>query len=157
MPTSSTSAQKLNYICSNCIMSWIILCVNCIFSLYAFPLTHSENDDECDNELTTDSWILNIPPFFALLNSFSTSILFNNFASSSCLHLCSLFYTSFSFTIRCSFSIAFFALILLWIPNFEHVHNFQQQTQTVFNGYSIFSPPWTSHPSHSFFHLPIIF
>jgi hypothetical protein len=44
-------------------MSWIIVYANCIFSLYAFPSTHSKHD-ECDNNLTTNSWIFNI--FFSL-------------------------------------------------------------------------------------------
>jgi hypothetical protein len=38
---------------------WIILCANCIFSLYAFPSTHSENDDKCGYDLT---YLVVIPP-----------------------------------------------------------------------------------------------
>jgi hypothetical protein len=35
-------------------MSWIILCTNCIFSLYTFPSTHFEDDDECSDNLTAN-------------------------------------------------------------------------------------------------------
>ncbi len=90
---------------------------NFIFALYAFPFTHSEDDDECSNELITNSWIFNIFPLFVFLNSSSTSILFNNFASSSWLH--SFFYASFSLVIHYSFSIALFGFILLWIPKLQ--------------------------------------
>jgi len=93
-------------------MSWIIVYANCIFSLYAFPSTHSKHD-ECDNNLTTNSWIFNIFFLSALFNSSSTSIHFNNYASSSRLCLCSLLWSSFSLAICCSFSIALFAFILL--------------------------------------------
>jgi hypothetical protein len=37
------------------------------------------------------------------------------------------------------------------VQNFENVHNFQQQMQTIFYGYFVFSCPWTSCLSHSFF------
>jgi hypothetical protein len=56
-----------------------------------------------------------MPSRFALLN-FSSIFIFNNFASSSCFRLCSLFYTSFSFAISCCFSITLFAFMLLWTP-----------------------------------------
>jgi hypothetical protein len=32
-------------------MSWIIVCTNYIFTLYAFPFAHSEDDDECDGDM----------------------------------------------------------------------------------------------------------
>jgi hypothetical protein len=35
-------------------ISWIIIYVNYIFSLYAFPFTHSKDDDECGGNLTTN-------------------------------------------------------------------------------------------------------
>ncbi len=35
-------------------MSWIIICANNIFTLYTFPSTHSKDDDECGNNLTTN-------------------------------------------------------------------------------------------------------
>jgi hypothetical protein len=35
-------------------ISWIIICTNYIFSLYTFPFAHSEDDDECDGDLTTN-------------------------------------------------------------------------------------------------------
>jgi hypothetical protein len=34
-------------------MSWIIVCTNCIFTLYVFPSTHSK-DDECGGDLTAN-------------------------------------------------------------------------------------------------------
>ncbi len=34
-------------------ISRIIICAICIFSLYGFPSTHSENDDECNDDVTT--------------------------------------------------------------------------------------------------------
>jgi len=97
-------------------MFWIIVCANCIFSLYAFPSTHFKDDDECNSNLITNGYIFNTLFFFALPNFFSTFVLFNNYASSSCLCLCSLFYASFSLAICCSFSIALSALILLRTP-----------------------------------------
>jgi hypothetical protein len=35
-------------------ISWIIVCANCIFSLYVFLFAHFEGDEECDNKLTTN-------------------------------------------------------------------------------------------------------
>jgi hypothetical protein len=32
-------------------ISWIIVCTNCISSLYIFPSTHFEDDDECNGDL----------------------------------------------------------------------------------------------------------
>ncbi len=49
---------------------WIIVCANCIFSLYAFPSAHSKNDDECGDDLITNGWIFNIPFLFTLFNSY---------------------------------------------------------------------------------------
>jgi hypothetical protein len=94
-------------------MFWIIVCANCIFSLYTFPSTHFKDDDECISNLITNGYIFNTPFLFALSNPSSTFVLLNNYASSSCLCLCSPFYASFSLAICCSFSIA---LILLRIP-----------------------------------------
>ncbi len=96
-------------------LSWIIVYTNCIFSLYAFPFTHFEDDNECDYDLITSSSIFNthLSSFF---NSFSTFVIFNNSASSSYLRLCSLLCASFSLVIHYSFSIALSTLILLWTP-----------------------------------------
>jgi hypothetical protein len=94
-------------------MSWIIVCANCSFSLYTFPFTHSEDDDECGGDLTTNSWIFNRPSLSALFKSFSTSILLKKFASFSCLCFCSLLCAYFSLVIFCGFSMALFALMLL--------------------------------------------
>jgi len=43
------------------------------------------------------------------------------------------------------------------LQNFKNVHNFQQQTQIVFDGYPVSSRPWTSCLSHLFFHMLAIF
>jgi hypothetical protein len=107
-------------------MSWIIVYANYIFSLYAFPSTHSKNDDECNGDLTTNNWIFN-NPLFILFNSFSTFVLFNNFVYSSCLCLCSLLWASFSLAIRYSFPIALSTFILLWTPKFQKCAQLPQQ------------------------------
>jgi hypothetical protein len=80
-------------------ISWIIVCVNCIFSLYALPFSHSENDGECDDNLITNDWMFNI-----LMHC------------SSFLHLCSLFCASFSLATFYNFSIMLSTLMFLWIP-----------------------------------------
>ncbi len=41
--------------------------------------------------------------------------------------------------------------------NLKNVQNFQQQTQTSFDGYPVFSRSWTSCSSHSSFHLLTVF
>ncbi len=99
-------------------MSWIIVYSNYIFSLYAFPSTHSEDDDECGGDLTTNVWIFNTP-LSIFRNSSSTSIFFNNSASSSYLHLCSFLCASFSLAIHYNFSNAFSTLITLWTPKLQ--------------------------------------
>ncbi len=99
-------------------MSWIIVYANCIFSLYAFLSAHSKDDDECSSNLIASGWIFNIL-LSAFLNSFSNFVLFNNSTSSSYLRLCSLLCASFSLAICYSFSIALFALILLWNPKLQ--------------------------------------
>jgi hypothetical protein len=64
----SLTHQRLLLLCKNSIanvpivsMSWIIICANYIFSLYAFPYAHSEDDDECGDDLTANNWIFNMP------------------------------------------------------------------------------------------------
>jgi len=49
-------------------MSWIIIYANCIFTLYTFPSTHSKDDDECGDDLTSKSWIFKW--FHWILNEF---------------------------------------------------------------------------------------
>jgi hypothetical protein len=80
----SLTHQHLLLLCKNSIanvpivsMSWIIICANYIFSLYAFPYAHSEDDDECGDDLTANNWIFNKPKpyssqFLFLLLIFST-------------------------------------------------------------------------------------
>jgi hypothetical protein len=136
-------------------ISWIIICANCIFSLYTFHFAHSENDDECGDDLTTNGWIFNMPSFFVLLNCYSTSILFNNSASFSCLHLCSLLYVSFSFAIIYSFSIAFSTLMLPWILELRKCAQLLVTNANYFWWLPHFFRLWTSHPSHAFSYLPI--
>jgi hypothetical protein len=63
----------------------------------------------------------------------------------------SLLCTSFSFVIFCSFSIALFAFMLLWILKFRKHTQLPTINANYFDGYPIFFGPWTSHPSHSFF------
>jgi hypothetical protein len=55
-----------------------------------------------------------MPSLSALLNSSSTFVFFNNLASFSYLHLCSLLCASFSLANLYSFSMALSALMLLW-------------------------------------------
>ncbi len=82
-----------------------------------------------------------MPSCFSLFNSSSTSILLNNSTSPSCLYLCALLYTSFSFVILCSFLIALSTLILLWILELQkHSHllttnenNFQRLPHSSFS------------------------
>ncbi len=52
------------------------------------------------------------------LNFSFLSFFFNTFASSSCFHLCSLLYVSFSFATLCNFSIVLFVLMFLRTPKF---------------------------------------
>jgi hypothetical protein len=115
MLISFVSAQKFNCICS----SFIYIAnyhLNCIFSLYNFPSTHFEDDDECGGNLIANDWIFNMPFLSSLLSYSSTSIFLNNFASSSYLCLCSLLCASFSFVIFCNFLIALSTFMLLWTP-----------------------------------------
>ncbi len=119
-------------------ISWNIIYANCIFSLYAFPSTHSEDDDECDGDLTANGWIFNTPSHFALVNSSFTSILFNNFASSSCLCLCSLLYASFPLLFVTISQSHFLHSCFCDLQNFKNAHNFRQETKTIFYGYTIF-------------------
>jgi hypothetical protein len=100
-------------------MSWIIIYANCIFSLYTFPFAHSKDDDECGGNLIANGWIFNMPSLSTLFDSFYTSVFFNNSTSSSYLYVCSLFCNSFSFVVLYSFSMAFFAFMLLWTPKFQ--------------------------------------
>jgi hypothetical protein len=109
-PISSTSTQNSIEDPLVLYISWIIVCANCIFSLYTFHFAHFEDDDECRN--TSNHWIFNMPSLFVFLNCYYTFIIFSNYASFSCLHLSSLLYASFSFAIFCSFSIALSTLML---------------------------------------------
>ncbi len=95
---------------------------------------------------------------FSLL--FSTPLLLLFFST---IHLPPLafFYVHFSMF---PFPLLFFIVFQLHtlhsycceFQKFKNTHNFHQQMQTAFNGYPIFSCPWTSCPSF-FFHLPTIF
>jgi hypothetical protein len=49
MCKNSTTDVPILYI------SRIIVCANYIFSLYVFPSTHSEDDDECGSDLITNN------------------------------------------------------------------------------------------------------
>ncbi len=137
-------------------MFWIIICANCIFSLYAFPSTHFEDDDECGGNLTTNGWIFNIH-FFLF---FSILLLFILFLTISVLPPTFICAHPFEFPFPSLF-IVIFQLHFLHsycceLQNFENTQNFQQQTQIDFENYPIFFIFWTSCMSHSFFHLPIV-
>ncbi len=134
-------------------ISRFIICANCIFSLYAFPFTHFEDDEECNNDLTTNGWIFDMPSCFALHNSFFVFILFNNF-SSSYLHLCSLLYTSFSFVILYSFSITLFALMLMRTLELWKCSQLPTTNKNHFQWLPLF---FLSLNFHSSFYLLIIF
>jgi hypothetical protein len=99
-------------------MSWIIVYTNYIFSLYAFPSARFEDDDKCNDNFITNGWIFNTP-FCVFFNSFFTFVVFNNFASSSYLLMCSLLYVSFSFALRCSLLIKLSPRIMLWTPKLQ--------------------------------------
>ncbi len=76
---------------SNLYISWIIVCKNCIFSLYVLTSSHFENDGECNNDLIANGWMFNIPTCFTLLNY--------SFASFVSLYLHFLFLSPFMFTL----------------------------------------------------------
>ncbi len=108
-------------------MFWIIICANCIFSLYAFLFAHFENDDECNDNLIANDRIFNTPSLSTLLNSSFTSILLNNSNSSSYLCLYSFF---------CVFFPLLFLVVSQWhslhscyceFQNFENMHNFSNK------------------------------
>jgi hypothetical protein len=60
-------------------MSWIIIYTNSIFTLYAFPYAHFE-DDDCSNDLTTNIGIFNIlwGNFLSLYSRFYEVIILEN-------------------------------------------------------------------------------
>jgi hypothetical protein len=96
-------------------ISWVIVCKNYIFSLYALPPSHYDDDGECGGDLTTNGWMFNTLELFVFLNFSFGFFFFNNFASSFYLCLCSFFYVSFSLTTLYNFTITHFALMLLCI------------------------------------------
>jgi hypothetical protein len=87
---------------------WIIIFANYIFSLYAFPSIHYE-DDEYGGDLIANGWILNTPSCSTFRNSsyvfFFSTIPFPPPVS---------IRASFSFAILYSFSIIVSTLMLLW-------------------------------------------
>jgi hypothetical protein len=109
--------QSLPRLCKNSIVDvpdlyifWIIVCANCISSLYILPSSPYEDDGECSADLITNGWMFHIPTLLALFNSSFVYLFFNNSTSSSYLRMCSFFCTSFSFVTFCNFSIALFVL-----------------------------------------------
>jgi len=103
--------KKLNYRCSNSI--YIVNYYLCKLHLLII----------CFSFCTFQRWWMRCRPHSQWLNiqraffiCFSTFVFLNNSASSSCLHLCSLLCTSFSFDIIYNFSITLFTLMLLWTP-----------------------------------------
>jgi hypothetical protein len=126
-------------------ISWIIIYANCIFSLYAFSSTHSEDDDECDGDLTANGWIFNTPSHFVLVNCSFTSILLNNFASSSCLCLCSLLYASFPLLFV---TISQSTFMLMWSPKLRKCSQLSTRNKNHF---------WWLHHFFSFLNFSPIF
>jgi hypothetical protein len=88
----------------------------CKLYLLIICLPFHKDDDECGDDLTSNGWIFNTPFLITLHNSSSTFVFFNNFASSSCLCLCSFLYTSLSLVIFYSFLMVLSAFMLLWTP-----------------------------------------
>jgi len=134
-------------------ISWIIVYANCVFSLYAFLFTHSNHDNECGGKLKANGWIFNTPSLSSILNSFSTFVLLNNFASSSCFCLCSFLYVSFSLVIFCNFSIAFFIVMLLWTTKFRKCAQPLATNTTCFRQYPFFGLKHPTHRIHFFIGL----
>jgi hypothetical protein len=133
-PIYSFTFQRHLLLCKNSIinvlvvfMSWIIVRVNYIFSLYPFPFAHSKDDDEWDDDLRANGWIFNTL-LNVLLNSFSTYVFLNNSASYACLCLCSPFCTSFSLLFVIVFQLHSLHPYYCEFQNLENVHNFQQKT-----------------------------
>ncbi len=137
-------------------ISWIIICANCIFSLYTFLFAHSEDDEECNDDHTTNNWIFSTP-CSVLHNSSLISFFLNNSTSSSCLRLCSLFYVSFPFVIVCSFLIALSTLMFLWSLELQKFSQLLAINENNFQWLHLFFCPWASHLSHSFFYLLAVF
>jgi hypothetical protein len=104
-------------------MSWIIICTNYIFTLYAFPFAHSKDDDECGDDLLANGWIFNIPSLSTLLNSSLTS-----FFLAIILPLFSFVYVhSFALLFPCLFIVVFQLHSYYYeFQNFKNAHNFQQ-------------------------------
>jgi hypothetical protein len=68
--------QRLLLLCKNSTtyvlvvsISWFIICVNCIFSLYIFHFTHSKDDDECGGDLISHAPKSLISPKLGLSHS----------------------------------------------------------------------------------------
>jgi hypothetical protein len=83
------------------------------------PSLHFKDDGECGGNFTTNNCIFNTLTHSTPFNSSFASIIFNKYASYSCLHLCSLFCTSFSFVTLYNFSIVLSTLMLLWTLEFQ--------------------------------------
>jgi len=133
-------------------ISWIIICANCIFSLYVFLSTHAKDDDECDNNFTTNSWIFNMPSLFVFFNFFLLL-----FFSTILLPLPMLTLLRFlSLVIIYSFSIALSTLMLLWTPKLRKCAQLPTRNINCFQWLSLFCP-WTFRLSHLTFYLPTVF
>ncbi len=149
-------------------MSWIIICTNyiyvlnyCLCKLYLFII--------CLPFCTfwqwfwmrwqPYNWLLNIQCTFSLCYSQFLFYLcfFNNSISFSCFCLCSLLFASFRLAIFYNFSIALFAIILLRTPKFWKCAQLLATNTNYFQKLLHFFQLWTSHPSHSFFYLHVIF
>jgi hypothetical protein len=112
-----------------------------VFSHYTPSLLHISK-----MMMNTTTTLQPIAKYSTLLSLFFSTPFILMFFSTILLHpptfICAhSFVLPFSFTIFYSFSIALFTLICCELQNFEHVHNFQQQTQTTFDNYPILFRP----------------
>jgi hypothetical protein len=138
-------------------ISWIMECANYIFSWYYFPSSCSKDDDECNGDLTTNTWMFNIPTLYYFFNYSSISSFLNTYASFSCFHLCSLLYASFSLDIFCNFSIALFTFMFLQVLELRKNTQLLVINKITFDTYLVYFCPQASRLSHSFFEFPTIF
>ncbi len=111
--TFFTFAQKFNYKCYSYIYIMNYRLQNCIFSC----MLCLHNLKMMVNAMVTLQPMVEYSAFhhtFVFQNLFCF-FFSNNSTSSSCFHLCSFFYTSFSFATLCNFSITLSKVMLLWI------------------------------------------
>jgi hypothetical protein len=97
-----------------------------------------------------------MPSHFALFKSFFASIILNN-STSSYLHLCLLFYDSFSFLVFYTFSIALSSLMLFRTLELWKCSQPLTTNKNTFKWLPYFFHSWMSHLLHFIFYLLTIF